>query len=87
MAILAIGTRLAEQANRFAADTGSGRLAWLAARYVARLGGEETVGKVGDDLTWLEHAPALLHGGLVPIEVGRRAAEAVQQHLLRAVPA
>lgn len=87
LSLLAIGTRLAEQANAFAADTGSGRLAWLSARYVARLGGEDAVGALCDDTSWLEHAPALLHGGHVPIEVAARAAERVADQLLSATPA
>jgi acyl-CoA dehydrogenase len=87
MAIVAIGSRLAEQANRHADDTGSGRLAWLAARYVARLGGEDTVALVADDTSWLAHAPAILHGGALPVEVGREAALRVQHHLVGAVPA
>jgi len=74
MSMLAIGARLAEQGNDLAADTGSARLAWLAARYLARLGGEPQVARVADDVSWLAHADALLHGGHVPIDVGERAA-------------
>lgn len=77
MAMLAIGSRLAEQAREHAAATGSGRLAWLAARYVARLGGEPALSAVADDPSWLAHAEPLLYGGPVPVEVGERATRAV----------
>ena len=74
MATLAIGARLAEQANQFAADTGSGRLGWIASRYLARLGGDVAVAEVADDASWLAHAHALLHGGEVPVSVATDAA-------------
>ena len=74
MATLAIGARLAEQADQFAADTGSGRLGWIAARYLCRLGGEPAVAAFADDASWLPHADALLHGGEVPLEVAIAAA-------------
>jgi alkylation response protein AidB-like acyl-CoA dehydrogenase len=74
MATLAIGARLAEQANQFAADTGSGRLGWIAARYLSRLGGEPAVAECADDASWLPHADALLHGGEVPLDVATAAA-------------
>jgi hypothetical protein len=77
MAMLAIGTRLAEQAREHAAETGSGRLVWLSSRYLARLGGEPVVAMVADDAAWLEHAEPLLHGGPVPLEIGERAARIV----------
>ncbi len=70
MAILAVGARLAEQANRYAADTGSGRLAWVAARFVARLGGDPLTDTIAADTAWLVHADAILNGGPVPVEVG-----------------
>jgi acyl-CoA dehydrogenase len=75
MAVLAIGARLAEQASELAADTGSGRLGWIAARYLCRLGGEPAVAAFADDASWLPHADALLHGGPVPLPVGSAAAE------------
>ena len=74
MATVAIGARLAEQANQFAADTGSGRLGWIAARYLARLGGEPALSALADDASWLPHADALLHGGAVPLDVATAAA-------------
>ena len=77
MAILAVGTRLSEQANRFAASTGSGRLAWIAARFIARLGGDPLIDSVASDTAWLAHADAILNGGPVPVEVGAALASAV----------
>jgi len=74
MATLAIGARLAEQANQFAADTGSGRLGWIAARYLCRLGGEPALAELADDASWLAHADAVLHGGDVPLELADAAA-------------
>jgi len=75
MAIVATGARLSEQARDHVADTGSGRLLWLSARYVARLGGEPAVSAIADDPAWLAHASALLHGGHIPVDVGARAAQ------------
>jgi alkylation response protein AidB-like acyl-CoA dehydrogenase len=77
MAILAVGTRLAEQANRHAAATGSSRLAWIAARFVARLGGEPLVDRVAADTAWLAHADGILNGGSVPLELGEGLSAAV----------
>jgi alkylation response protein AidB-like acyl-CoA dehydrogenase len=74
---LAVATYLTEQAGQFAEDAGSGRLAWLAARYAARLAGEHAVANVATDPAWLPHADALLNGGAVPLELGGRAVEAV----------
>ncbi|MBV8195406.1 MAG: acyl-CoA dehydrogenase family protein, partial [Candidatus Dormibacteraeota bacterium] len=86
MAMLAIGARLAEQGNAFAADTGSGRLAWLAARYLSRLGGHAAQRTIVDDASWLQHAPAILHGGHVPADVAQDAAQAVTAQLLVTAP-
>jgi hypothetical protein len=74
--MLAIGSRLAEQAREHAAETGSGRLVWLASRYLARLGGENAVATLADDAAWLAHAEPLLYGGPVPVQIGERAAKA-----------
>ena len=81
MAVLSAGTRLAEQANRHAEATGSGRLTWLAARFLARLGGDPLVDSIAADTAWLQHADALLNGGHVPLEVGSAAAAAVARGL------
>jgi alkylation response protein AidB-like acyl-CoA dehydrogenase len=87
MAVLAAGSRLAEQARDHAEETGSGRLTWLASRYLSRLGGAEALAAVADDGAWLEHAPAILHGGHVPVELGERAAQAVARaHHREVVP-
>ncbi|HEX3604348.1 MAG TPA: acyl-CoA dehydrogenase family protein [Candidatus Dormibacteraeota bacterium] len=77
MAVVSAGSRLAEQARDHAAETGSGRLTWLAARYLARLGGPEALAAVADDAAWLEHADGLLRGGPVPLGLGERAATAL----------
>ena len=77
LAVLATGVRLAEEGNAFAADTGNGRLAWIAARYMSRLGGEAAVRALADDASWLAHADALLHGGHVPIDAAAHAATVV----------
>jgi len=82
MAMLAIGARLAEQGNEFAADTGSGRLAWIAARYLARLGGDPAVTALADDASWLAHADAVLHGGQVPRDVAEHASRVVASRVL-----
>ena len=77
MAVLATAARLVEQARDHAAETGSGRLALLSARYLARIGGEDALGAVADDPAWLPHADALIRGGHVPLEVGERACRRV----------
>jgi alkylation response protein AidB-like acyl-CoA dehydrogenase len=84
MAMLGTGARLAEEANEFAADTGSGRLAWIAARYLARLTTEAGRSAFADDPAWLRHADAMLHGGAVPLDAGLRAATMVAAQPLHA---
>ena len=74
MAMLATGARLAEEANAFAEDTGSGRLAWIAARYLSRLTSAPAQRAFADDAAWLAHADAVLHGGHVPLDLAARAA-------------
>lgn len=73
LALLTLSCHLAEQAQAFADHSGSGRLAWLTARFAARLGGERAVAAVAGDPGWLPHATALLEGGTVPLEVGSQA--------------
>lgn len=77
MAMVATGARLAEEANAFAADTGSGRLAWIAARYLSRLTSEPAQRAFADDAAWLAHADPVLHGGHVPLDLAARAAMTV----------
>ncbi|MBV8526775.1 MAG: acyl-CoA dehydrogenase family protein [Candidatus Dormibacteraeota bacterium] len=77
MAMLATGARLAEEGNAFAADTGSGRLAWIGARYLSRLTSEPARRAFADDPTWLAHADAVLHGGHVPLDLAAYAAASV----------
>ena len=81
MATTATAAKLADEAREHAAETGSGRLAWIAARYAARLGGEDVLAEVADDASWLEHGQALLHGGDVPLGVGEAAARGVAARL------
>ena len=76
LATLAIGPRLVEQAADMARGEGNGRLGWVAARYLARLGGDRAVAAIADDIGWLAHADALLHGGPVPVELAAAAAQA-----------
>lgn len=77
MAMLATGARLAEEGNACAADTGSGRLAWIAARYLSRLTSEPAQRAFDDDAAWLVHADAVLHGGHVPLDFAAHAATTV----------
>jgi alkylation response protein AidB-like acyl-CoA dehydrogenase len=77
MAVLATGARLAEQANQFALDTGSGRLAWIAARYISRLASPGVVEQITTNTTWFAHAHEILNGGSVPPEIGADAAKSV----------
>ena len=42
-----------------------------------RLGGEPVLARLADDPAWLPHADAILHGGRVPVELARTAAERV----------
>jgi len=77
MAILATGARLAEQANEFASDTGSGRLAWIAARYLSRLAAPAVVDQITAETTWFAHAHEVLNGGPVPLDVGADFAKSV----------
>ena len=86
MAMIAIAARLAEQGNAFAADTGSGRLAWLAARYTARLVGDGAAAALADDTAWLAHAGAVLHGGPVPVELAADAARSLAGRATSATP-
>jgi len=81
MAMIATAARLAEQGNAYAVDTGSGRLAWLAARFTARLGGDPLIALLADDPAWLPHAHELLNGGDVPLDVARGAADRVAASL------
>jgi acyl-CoA dehydrogenase len=80
-ATLVTAIHLAQQARLFAGETGSSRLAWLTARYAARLGGGEATDEVANHPGWLPHAAALLQGGPVPLEIGEQAIEATAQAL------
>jgi len=81
MAEIAIGARLLEEARAQADENGSGRLTWIAARYIARVGGGEVIRALADDPGWLPHAEALLEGRHVPLHVGEQAATLVADAL------
>ena len=81
MAMTYMASLLAAQAADHAADTGSGRLAFLAARFAARLGGPPAEAAVADDPAWLQDFEGIVRGGPVRPETGARAAAAVAAHL------
>ena len=81
MAITYMASVLAAQAAEHAEATGSGRLAYLAARFAARLGGPAAEAAVADDPAWLGDFEGIVHGGPVTLETGRRAGAAVSAHL------
>lgn len=81
MAITYVASVLAAQAQELAAETGSGRLAYLAARFAARLGGPATEAAVADDPGWLADFEGIAHGGPVSVETGRNAGGAVARRL------
>ena len=70
-----------EQANHFAADTGSGRLTWIAARFIARLGGDPLTDSIAADTAWLAHADPILNGGQVPVRSAQRSHQQVAEGL------
>ncbi|MFN2466120.1 MAG: acyl-CoA dehydrogenase family protein [Candidatus Dormibacteria bacterium] len=81
MAITYIASLLSAQAAEHAEATGSGRLAYIAARFAARLGGHAAEAAVGDDPSWLEDFEGIVRGGPVRRETGVRASAAVSAHL------
>lgn len=81
MAITYIAALLAAQAKAHQEETGSGRLAYIAARFATRLGGPAAEAAVGDDQSWLRDFDGIVHGGRVSQETGARAATAVARHL------
>jgi len=81
MAITYMASLLASEAADHATDTGSGRLAYLAARFAARLGGPPAEAAVADDPAWLEDFEGIVRGGPVKHETGARAAAAAAQHI------
>ena len=78
---------LADQAREFEAQTGSGRLTYLAARFAARLGGPMAEAAVADDQQWLTEFEGISRGGHVSPETGARAAALVAPYLAEAAPA
>ena len=62
MAITYMSALLAQQAQEHEAETGSGRLAYLAARFAARLGGPAAEAAVADDQGWLSEFEGITRG-------------------------
>jgi alkylation response protein AidB-like acyl-CoA dehydrogenase len=87
MAITYMSALLVDQAREFEAQTGSGRLTYLAARFAARLGGPMAEAAVADDQQWLAEFEGISRGGLVSPETGARAAALVAPYLAEAAPA
>jgi alkylation response protein AidB-like acyl-CoA dehydrogenase len=81
MAMTYMAALLAAQAAEHAEQTGSGRLAYIAARFASRLGGPAAEAAVGDDAAWLDDFEGIVRGGPVPVETGARAASAVSARL------
>jgi len=87
MAITYMAALLAQQAQEYEAQTGSGRLTYLAARFAARLGGPMAEAAVADDQRWLADFEGISGGGQVSPETGARAAALVAPYLAEAAPA
>ncbi len=81
MAITYMSALLAAQAKEHHEQTGSGRLAYIAARFATRLGGAAAEAAVGDDPSWLRDFDGIVRGGRVDPETGARAATAVARHV------
>ena len=87
MAITYMSALLAQQAQEHEAATGSGRLAYIAARFSARLGGPAAEASVADDQGWLPEFEGITRGGHVSPEVGARASALVAPYLAEATAA
>ena len=81
MAITYMSALLAAQAQEHHEATGSGRLAYIAARFASRLGGPPAEAAVADDPAWLEDFEGIVRGGAVKRETGARASAAAAAHL------
>jgi hypothetical protein len=86
MAMTYMASLLAAQAAEHADQTGSGRLAYIAARFASRLGGPAAEAAVSDDAAWLKDFEGIVRGGPVPVETGSRAAAAVNAQLQERAP-
>ena len=86
MAITYMASLRSAQAAEHAADTGSGRLAFLAARFATRLGGAGAEAAVGDDPAWLEDFDGIVRGGPVKPETGASASAAAAAYLSGSLP-
>src|SRR5450759_5031160 len=87
MAITYMAALLAQQAQEYEAQTGSGPLTYLAARFAARMGGPMAEAAVADDQQWLADFEGISRGGQVSPETGARAAALVAPYLAEAAPA
>jgi len=87
MAITYMSALLAQHAQEHEAETGSGRLAYLAARFASRLGGPLAEAAVADDQGWLVDFEGITRGGPVAPETGARAAALVAPYLAEAATA
>jgi alkylation response protein AidB-like acyl-CoA dehydrogenase len=81
MAMTYMASLLTQQAQEYEAETGSGRLTYLAARFSARLGGPAAEAAVADDQAWLSEFEGISRGGHVSPETGARAAALVAPFL------
>jgi hypothetical protein len=81
MAMTYTAALLSQQAQEHFADSGSARLAYLAARFATRLSGPQAEAALADDDTWLADFDGIAHGGKVSEQSGRNAAAAVARHL------
>ncbi|HXA41309.1 MAG TPA: acyl-CoA dehydrogenase family protein [Candidatus Solibacter sp.] len=86
MAMTYMASLLTKQAQEYEAETGSGRLTYLAARFASRLGGPAAEAAVADDQGWLSEFEGISRGGHVSPETGARAAALVAPFLAEASP-
>jgi hypothetical protein len=87
MAVTYIAALLTHQAADHEAETGSGRLGYIAARFAARLGGPAAEAAVGDDAGWLADFDGIVRGGQVSPTTASEAAMRTAGALQTAVSA
>ncbi len=81
LAVISIASTLAEQSVWEWQETHNSRLAWIAARYAARLVHSSSLSQLLDDPSWLTFKDELLRGGNVPEELARDLATRVASAL------
>ncbi len=81
LAVVSIAATLAEQSVWEWQESKSARLAWIAARYAARLVHPASLSPLLDDPGWLSFRTELLAGGSVPGELAHDLAKRVQDAL------